>query len=128
MRLFGEHTGIAFQIKDDLFDYEAGNATGKPVAIDIKDRKMTLPLIYLLNHSDFAEKRWIVNTVKNHNTEPARIAELIERVRASGGIVYAHEKMLEHRQKAIDLLHTFPESTYRNSLEQLVIFTTERNK
>ena len=128
MRLFGEHTGIAFQIKDDLFDYEAGNATGKPVAIDIKDRKMTLPLIYLLNHSDFAEKRWIVNTVKNHNTEPARIAELIERVKASGGIVYAHEKMLEHRQKAIDLLHTFPESTYRNSLEQLVIFTTERNK
>jgi octaprenyl-diphosphate synthase len=89
---------------------------------------MTLPLIYLLNHSGFAEKRWIVNTVKNHNTEPARVAELIGKVRASGGIGYAHEKMLENRQMAIDLLRTFPENTYRNSLEQLVIFTTERNK
>ncbi|MGA2822465.1 MAG: polyprenyl synthetase family protein [Bacteroidales bacterium] len=128
MRLFGEHTGIAFQIKDDLFDYETGNNTGKPAAIDIKEQKMTLPLIYLLNHSGFAEKRWIVNTVKNHNTEPARVAELIEKVKTSGGIVYAREKMMEHRQKAIDLLHTFPESTYKNSLEQLVIFTTERNK
>ena len=128
MHLFGEHTGIAFQIKDDLFDYEAGNVTGKPSAIDIRDRKMTLPLIYLLNHSGFAEKRWIVNTVKNHNTEPVRVTELIEKVKTSGGIVYAREKMLEHRQKAIDLLRTFPESIYRNSLEQLVIFTTERNK
>jgi octaprenyl-diphosphate synthase len=128
MRLFGEYTGIAFQIKDDLFDYETGNATGKPAAIDIKDQKMTLPLIYLLNHSGFAEKRWIVNSVKNHNTEPARVAELIEKVIASGGIAYAHEKMLENRQKAIDVLHTFPESQYRKSLEQLVIFTTERNK
>jgi octaprenyl-diphosphate synthase len=128
MRLFGEYTGIAFQIKDDLFDYETGNATGKPAAIDIKDQKMTLPLIYLLNHSGFAEKRWIVNSVKNHNTEPARVAELIEKVIACGGITYAREKMLGYRQKAIDVLHTFPESQYRKSLEQLVIFTTERNK
>jgi octaprenyl-diphosphate synthase len=128
MRLFGEYTGIAFQIKDDLFDYETGNATGKPAAIDIKDQKMTLPLIYLLNHSGFTEKRWIVNSVKNYNTEPARVAELIDKVIASGGIAYAHEKMLENRQKAIDILHTFPESQFRNSLEQLVIFTTERNK
>ena len=128
MRLFGEYTGIAFQIKDDLFDYESGNATGKPAAIDIKDQKMTLPLIYLLNHSGFMEKKWVVNTVKNHNTEPARVTELIEKVRASGGIEYARGKMLENRQKAIEILRTFPESTYRNSLEQLVIFTTERNK
>lgn len=128
MRLFGEYTGIAFQIKDDLFDYEEGNATGKPSAIDIKEQKMTLPLIYTLNNSGFAEKRWIVNTVKNHNTEPARVFELINKVRAAGGIEYAREKMLENRQKAIDLLRSFPESTYRNSLEQLVIFTTERNK
>ncbi|MCX6247189.1 MAG: polyprenyl synthetase family protein [Bacteroidetes bacterium] len=128
MRLFGEYTGIAFQIKDDLFDYESGNSTGKPAAIDIKDQKMTLPLIYLLNHSDFMEKRWIINTVKNHNTDPVRVAELIGKVRASGGIVYAREKMLEYRQLAIGLLQTFPENSYRNSLEQLVIFTTERNK
>ena len=128
MRLFGEYAGIAFQIKDDLFDYESGNLTGKPSAIDIKDQKMTLPLIFLLNHSGFAEKRWIVNTVKNHNTEQVRVSELIDKVRAGGGIEYAREKMLENRQKAIDLLRSFPESTYRNSLEQLVIFTTERNK
>jgi octaprenyl-diphosphate synthase len=128
MRIFGEYTGIAFQIKDDLFDFEAGNATGKPSAIDIKDQKMTLPLIYLLNHSGFSEKRWIINTVKSHNTEPIRVAELIEKVRVSGGIGYAREKMLENRQKAIDILHSFPESEFRNSLEQLVIFTTERNK
>src|SRR5664280_2810107 len=117
MRLFGEYTGIAFQIKDDLFDYESGNLTGKPSAIDIKEQKMTLPLIFLLNHSGFAEKRWIVNTVKNHNTEQVRVSELIDKVRAVGGIEYAREKMLENRQKAIDLLRSFPESTYRNSLE-----------
>lgn len=128
MRLFGEYAGIAFQIKDDLFDYETGNSTGKPSAIDIKEQKMTLPLIYLLNHSGFAEKRWIVNTVKNHNTDPARVEALIEKVRASGGIRYAHEMMLEQRQYALNILHTFPDSTYRRSLEQLVIFTTERNK
>ena len=128
MRLFGEYAGIAFQIKDDLFDYESGNLTGKPSAIDIKEQKMTLPLIFLLNHSGFAEKRWIVNTVKNHNTEQVRVSELIDKVRAGGGIEYAREKMLENRQKAIDLLRSFPESIYRNSLEQLVIFTTERNK
>jgi octaprenyl-diphosphate synthase len=128
MHLFGEYTGIAFQIKDDLFDYEAGNATGKPSAIDIKDQKMTLPLIYLLNHSGFSEKRWVVNTVKNHNTNPERVTELIEMVRASGGIEYARKKMLENRRKAIDLLQSFPQNIYRSSLEQLVIFTTERSK
>lgn len=128
MRVFGEYTGIAFQIKDDLFDYETGNATGKPAAIDIKEQKMTLPLIYLLNHSGLSERRWIVNTVKNHNTDAVRVAALIEMVKANGGIEYAHSKMLENRQKAIEILRTFPESIYRTSLEQLVIFTTERNK
>jgi octaprenyl-diphosphate synthase len=127
-RLFGEYVGIAFQIKDDLFDYETGKVTGKPNGIDIKDQKMTLPLIYLLNHSDLMEKRWIVNTVKNHNTDHARVERLIEKVNESGGITYAREKMLEYRQKAIDLLNEFPESTYRDSLNQLVVFTTERNK
>lgn len=126
MRLFGEFTGIAFQIKDDLFDYETRNSTGKPSTIDIKEQKMTLPLIYLLNHSGITEKRWIVNTVKNHNTEQPRVAELIEKVRISGGIDYARENMQENSKKAIDILRTFPESIYRNSLEQLVIFTTER--
>ena len=108
MRLFGEYTGIAFQIKDDLFDYESGNATGKPAAIDIKEQKMTLPLIYLLNHSGLSEKRWIVNTVKNHNTEPLRVAELIEKVKANGGIAYAHEKMLETSSKSNRSSPDFP--------------------
>jgi octaprenyl-diphosphate synthase len=89
---------------------------------------MTLPLIYLLNHSDLLEKRWIVNTVKNHNTEPARVNQLIEKVNACGGIAYAREKMLEYRQKALYLLNEFPDSIYRDSLSQLVLFTTERNK
>jgi len=127
-RLFGEYVGIAFQIKDDLFDYESGKATGKPNGIDIKDQKMTLPLIHLLNHSDLLEKRWIVNTVKHHNSDPARVARLIEKVNENGGIAYAREKMLENRQKALELLEEFPGSVYKDSLSQLVLFTTERNK
>ena len=128
MKLFGEHVGIAFQIKDDLFDYESGNATGKPNGIDIKDQKMTLPLIFLLNNSGFTEKRWIVNTVKNHNSEKERVAGLIGKVVDTGGITYTKNKMLEYRQKALDLLMEFPESDYRKALEQLVIYTTDRNK
>jgi octaprenyl-diphosphate synthase len=127
MWTFGEHVGIAFQIKDDLFDYERSNATGKPNGTDIRDQKMTLPLIYLLNHSDFMEKRWIINTVKNHHDDAAKVSKLIDKVVECGGIAYAHEKMLEYRQKALDILQTFPESKYRKSLEQLVIFTTERS-
>jgi octaprenyl-diphosphate synthase len=127
-RQFGEYVGIAFQIKDDLFDYETGKATGKPNGIDIKDQKMTLPLIHLLNNSGVIEKRWIVNTVKSHNTETSRVERLIEKVNESGGIAYARERMLEYRQKAIALLNEFPGSAYRDSLNQLVLFTTERNK
>jgi octaprenyl-diphosphate synthase len=123
---FGEHVGIAFQIKDDLFDYERNNATGKPNGTDIRDQKMTLPLIYLLNHSDFLEKRWIINTVKNHHNDAARVTKLIDKVVARGGIDYAREKMLEYRQKSLDILQTFPENNHRRSLEQLVLFTTER--
>jgi octaprenyl-diphosphate synthase len=128
MRLFGECTGIAFQIKDDLFDYESVNLTGKPNGTDIRDRKMTLPLIYTLNNTSSSEKRVIINTVKNHNSDAAKVAELIEKVNAAGGITYTKDKMLEYRQKALDILTDFPESQYRTALEQLVIFTTERNK
>jgi len=128
MRLFGEYVGIAFQIKDDLFDYDAENSSGKPHGIDIKDRKMTLPLIYLLNHSNGSDKRWIINTVKSYNTEQIRVRQLIDKVVASGGIRYAHEKMLEYRGKSLTLLDEFPDNTSRESLRQLVIFTTERNK
>ncbi|HNW74685.1 MAG TPA: polyprenyl synthetase family protein [Bacteroidales bacterium] len=125
---FGENTGIAFQIKDDLFDYDRSLNTGKPSGTDIRDQKMTLPLIYLLNHSGSADKRRIINTVKNYPDNAGRVAELIRMVADSGGIDYARQKMVEYRQKAIDILRTFPENQYRNSLEALVVFTTERNK
>ena len=126
MRLFGEYVGIAFQIKDDLFDYEKNMATGKPNGIDIKEKKMTLPLIHMLNKMTWLEKRRAMNIVRNHNNEPLKVAELITRVNSSGGIEYAAGKMREYQQKAIALLNTMPESESRNSLEQLVMFTTER--
>jgi octaprenyl-diphosphate synthase len=127
MRLFGEKVGIAFQIKDDLFDYEAGNATGKPHAIDIREQKMTLPLIHLLNHSGLTEKRWIISTVKNHSADKIRVEKLINMVKENHGITYAREKMTEYRTRALDMLSSFPQSPYRQSLEQLVTYTTERN-
>lgn len=126
MRRFGEYTGIAFQIKDDLFDYESGNITGKPSGIDIRDQKMTLPLIYLLNHSTPAEKRWIISTVKSHNTDSVRVKQLVEKVQEGGGIDYARKRMLEFRDMAINLLMESPPSPCRQSLVDLVIFTTER--
>jgi len=127
MWTFGEHVGIAFQIKDDLFDYERNNSTGKPDGTDIRDQKMTLPLIYLLNNSDLLEKRWIINTVKNHHNDAARVTKLIEKVVDRGGIAYAREKMLEYRAKSLEILGTFPDNEYRGSLEKLVFFTTDRN-
>ena len=126
MWAFGEHAGIAFQIKDDLFDYERNNATGKPNGTDIRDQKMTLPLIYLLNHADFMEKRWIINTVKSHHDDAAMVSKLISKVVERGGIDYAREKMLEYRRKSLEILQAFPDNKYRKSLEQLVMFTTER--
>jgi octaprenyl-diphosphate synthase len=126
MYQFGEDVGIAFQIKDDLFDYEKNLATGKPNGIDIKEKKMTLPLIYMLNNSSWSEKRKAMNIVKNHNNDPEKVAELIKRVNESKGIEYAVQKMKEYQNKAFELLYTFPESPSRCSLEQLVMFTTER--
>jgi octaprenyl-diphosphate synthase len=126
MHQFGEYVGIAFQIKDDLFDYQKNLDIGKPNGIDIKEKKMTLPLIYMLNNSGWFEKRKAMNIVRNHNNEPEKVAQLIERVNESKGIDYAVQKMKEYQSKAFDLLNTFPESPSRCSLEQLVIFTTER--
>ena len=126
MHQFGEYVGIAFQIKDDLFDYEKSLLTGKPNGTDIKEKKMTLPLIYMLNNSGWADKRRAINIVRNHNNEPEKVAELIQKVNQSKGIEYAAQKMKEYQAKAFDLLNTFPPSPSRTSLEQLVIFTTER--
>lgn len=124
---FGELAGIAFQIKDDLLDYGFGSNTGKPTGTDIREQKMTLPLIYLLNQADRTEKRWIINTVKSHYDEPARVAKLIEKVADSGGFDYAHRTMASYRDKAIGILEGFPDNPCRDSLMQLVHYTTERD-
>jgi len=128
MKKFGEYVGISFQIKDDLFDFESGNRTGKPTGIDIKEQKMTLPLIYMLSQLAPGEKRRTIRIIKNHHDDPVRVAEIIDQVNHSGGISYARNKMLEYRQKALDMLQNMPGNEARNALEQLVIFTTERNK
>ncbi|MCD4725606.1 MAG: polyprenyl synthetase family protein [Bacteroidales bacterium] len=128
MKLFGEKVGMAFQIKDDLFDYQKANNTGKPTGIDIRDKKMTLPLIYLLNNSDRSGKSQIINTIKNHNTDPDKVSELIKKVIDAGGINYARDKMLKYREEALSILNTLPESPARKSMADLVIYTTERDK
>lgn len=127
VRLFGEKIGIAFQIKDDLFDY-GNHEIGKPKGIDIKERKMTLPLIYALSKASSSDKRRIINIVKNENENPKKVDEVILFVRASGGIEYATEKMKNYRQQALDILNEFPENEAKKSLHDLVIYTTERTK
>ena len=129
LRLLGEKIGIAFQIKDDLFDYESSvSLIGKPVGIDIKERKMTLPLIYALNHSSKKEKRWMINVVKNYNEDQKKVTQLIQKVKGSGGIEYTKKKMYEFRQEAMDIINTYPETPSRQSLIDLILYTTEREK
>lgn len=127
MRLFGEYIGIAFQIKDDLMDYGIEDI-GKPTGIDIKERKMTLPLIYALNNASMSDKRRIKNIVKNNNNNPKKVAEVIEFVKQSGGIANAEKAMNTYRNKAFDVLSTFPANESNNGLKQLVLYTTERKK
>jgi len=127
MHQFGEKVGIAFQIKDDLFDFGTDDV-GKPLGIDIKEKKITLPLIYSLNKASKSEKKRIINLVKNHNEESAKVAEVIDFVRKSGGLAYAEEKMITYQNEAFKILNTFPQSVARTALEQLVRFTTERKK
>lgn len=128
MHQFGEYVGIAFQIKDDLFDYEKSRETGKPHGIDIKEQKMTLPLIYMLNNSEYSEKRKAINIVKNHHNNPQKVAELIEKVNNSGGIEYSKNKMEEYKNKALAILAEMPENESKTAMEKLVIFTINRNK
>jgi octaprenyl-diphosphate synthase len=123
---FGEKIGIAFQLKDDLFDYENSHLIGKPTGIDIKEQKMTLPLIYALNNTDKTTKRAIIRVVKNNNNDPKKVSEVIDFVNKSGGIQYATQKMNEYKDEALKLLDVFPETTYKRSLIDLVNFTVER--
>ncbi|KUF45355.1 polyprenyl synthetase family protein [Myroides marinus] len=127
MRKFGELIGMAFQIKDDLFDYTDG-PIGKPTGIDIKEQKMTLPLIYALNTSEPKEKKWLINSVKNHNEDKRRVKEVIAFVKQKGGLEYATAKMVEYQQEALNILREFPESTYREALFTMVNYVIERKK
>lgn len=128
MRLFGEKVGIAFQIKDDLFDYGSGENIGKPTGIDIKERKMTLPLIRALNTTDGSTRRKVVSTVRKHSDNPRKVKEVIEFVMASDGLSYAREQMLHHTREALDILAGFPETPARESLHALVMYTVNRTK
>jgi octaprenyl-diphosphate synthase len=127
MKQFGEKVGLAFQIKDDLFDFGEAEV-GKPLGIDIKEKKMTLPLIYALRKASWLEKRRIINIVKNESDKPQKVNEVIQFVRESGGIAYATQAMQRLVEEARVMLHAFPESNYRTSLEGLVNYTIERVK
>ncbi|MFN0032751.1 MAG: polyprenyl synthetase family protein [Flavobacteriales bacterium] len=128
MHTFGTNAGLAFQIKDDLFDYGFGQSIGKPTGIDLQERKMTLPLIYTLQKTDRSTRSLLVNIVKRHNTSAAHIKTLVSTVVEHGGIDYATKKMEEFRDMALQSLHNFPQSDARNSLEQLVHYTIDRKK
>jgi octaprenyl-diphosphate synthase len=125
MRLFGEKTGMAFQIKDDLFDYASENV-GKPTGNDIKEKKLTLPLIYTLNNTDKETRRKIIYIVKNNNNEKEKVKWVIDKVVETGGIDYATKKMNEYKEEALKILRQFPESEYRKGLEDMVLYVTDR--
>ena len=126
MRLFGEYIGMAFQIKDDLFDYTE-DAIGKPTGIDIKEQKMTLPLIYVLNTCTEEEKKWLINSVKKYNKDKKRVKEVINFVKTHNGLEYATAKMKDFQQKALSLLDEFPASAYKESLILMVNYVINRN-
>lgn len=127
MRKFGELIGMAFQIKDDLFDY-TDEAIGKPTGIDIKEQKMTLPLIYTLNNCTSKEKSWVINSIKNHNKDKKRVKEVIAFVKNNGGLLYAENKMVEFQKEALSILEKFPESEFKSALTLMVNYVIERKK
>jgi octaprenyl-diphosphate synthase len=125
MHRFGELIGMAFQIKDDLFDY-TDDAIGKPTGIDIKEQKMTLPLIHVLNTCTPKDKSWLINSIKNHNKDKKRVKEVISFVNNNNGLVYAEEKMLQFQQEALQLLNYYPESPFKEALILMVNYVIER--
>lgn len=127
MRRFGELIGMAFQIKDDLFDY-GDEKIGKPTGIDIKEQKMTLPLIYALNNASKKDKAWLINSVKNHNKDRKRVNEVIAYVKDNGGLDYAVNKMKEFQRGALSILQDYPDSQYKESLELMVNYVIDRKK
>jgi octaprenyl-diphosphate synthase len=127
MRKFGELIGMAFQIKDDLFDY-GEEQIGKPTGIDIKEQKMTLPLIYVLNQASSKDKKWLINSIKNHNKDAKRVKEVIAFVKQNNGLEYAVNKMKFFQQEALQLLNTYPESEFKSALILMVNYVIDRKK
>ena len=125
MKLFGEKVGIAFQIKDDLFDYGKEDI-GKPTGNDIKEKKLTLPLIFTLNKVAASKRRELIYIIKNENTVPGKVKYVIDTVVEAGGISYAAQKMNQYRDEALEILHSFPDGEVRQALEELVRYTTDR--
>lgn len=128
MRRFGELVGLAFQVKDDIFDYGTPGNIGKPTGNDIRERKMTLPLIYALQHSDKAVRKELMNIVKNHNEEKKYVNRAIQLVIEAGGIEYAHKRMIELKTEALSLLTDIPDSESKRALIGLVEYTVTRDK
>ncbi len=127
MKEFGEYVGIAFQIKDDLFDYQKTGILGKPTGNDIKEKKITLPLIHSLENSGSAERRRILNLIRRHNRNALKVKEIVEFVRANGGIEYSVHKMNEYRDRALEILLQFPDNGSNKALVELVNYTTSRD-
>ncbi|GAO31282.1 polyprenyl synthetase family protein [Geofilum rubicundum] len=126
MQQFGTYLGMAFQIRDDLLDYEKSNLAGKPTGNDLKEKKITLPLIYVLDQMTGSDRRKVLRTIKRHHKIERKIAPIQQMVKEKGGIEYARQKMTEFRDKALDILKSYPESETRQALEELVYFTTSR--
>jgi len=128
MSKFGELIGIAFQLKDDIFDYGEPDEIGKPTGLDIREKKMTLPIIYVLNHAPKKIKRELINIIKNHNENPNKVKIAINLVIQYGGIEYTYNKMIEYKEKALNLIKDLPNSEAKESIIELVEYTTTRNK
>lgn len=124
---FGEYAGMAFQIKDDLFDY-GDDRIGKPTGIDIKEQKMTLPLIHVINKVDKRQRNWLIDSVKRHNTDKKRVKEVIQFVKDQGGLEYAERQMIHYKDAALELLSKYPDNEYKEALANLVTYVIDRKK
>jgi len=128
MHLFGEKAGMAFQIKDDLFDYTKSTLIGKPTAIDIREQKMTLPLIYTINTVDKKLKKYIINIIKNYNKDEKKVAKIVKIVEENGGIKYAKEKMALYHKEALEILNEFEDNQANQSLRLLLDYVVNRKR
>ncbi|WP_282036272.1 polyprenyl synthetase family protein [Saccharicrinis aurantiacus] len=128
MKEFGTNLGIAFQIKDDLFDYEKTSAIGKPTGNDIREKKMTLPLIYVLNNADAKVRKKLLSTIRRHHKNDKKVAEIIQYVRDNGGIEYTYDKMIDYKNKALEILNQFDDSEAKEAMTELVQYTIDRKK